>query len=103
MSTMAPAKPAPGSTNAEDSAPRAAPRCRARIPVEVHYAGRVEHAAIADVSATGARIVGLALALEPGTLLEIRYAAVRGVAPKPFRAEFVRATDDGFAIRIVSD
>jgi len=98
---MAAAKPAPGSPRAKVFDPLAAPRCRSRIPVEVHVAGRVEHAAIADLSPTGARIVGPALALEPGTRLEIRYAAVKGVSPRPLRAEFVRATDDGFAIRIV--
>jgi hypothetical protein len=63
--------------------------------------GRIERAAIADVSASGARIVGPRLELVPGTPLEIRYAAVGCDAPRPLRAEFVRATADGFAIAIV--
>lgn len=82
---------------------RAAPRCRSRILVEIRVAGRIESGAIADVSPGGARIVGPRLALEPGTPVEIRYLAAKGAAPKPVRGEFVRATEDGFAIRILRD
>ena len=98
MSTGKPAR-APRRAKRFDS--EAAPRNRSRIPVEVHVAGRIERAAIADLSPSGARIVGPMLALEPGTPLEIRYKAVAGVAPKPVHAEFVRATEDGFAVRIL--
>ena len=98
---MTTAKSDPGTPRANAFNPAALPRCRSRIPVEVHVAGRIERAAIADLSPTGARIVGLALALEPGTPVEIHYPAVKGVSPKPLRAEFVRATVDGFAVRIV--
>jgi hypothetical protein len=79
----------------------AAPRCRSRIPVEVHVAGRVEAATIADLSASGARLVGTPLRVARGTPLEIRYRAFAGSAPKPLRAEYIRATDDGFAVRIL--
>ncbi len=100
---MAIAKPAPDPLPAEVASTRAAPRCRSRILVDVHVAGRIERAAIADVSPSGARIVGPVLRLEPGTPVEIHYAAAKGVAPKPLRGEFVRTTEDGFAIRILSD
>ena len=79
----------------------AAPRCRSRIPVEVHVAGRIERAAIADLSASGARLVGAPLAVPRGTPLEIRYKAFAGSAPRPLRAEYIRATEDGFAVRIL--
>jgi hypothetical protein len=79
----------------------AAPRCRSRIPVEVHVEGRVERATIADLSASGARLVGAPLRVARGTPLEIRYKAFAGSAPRPLRAEFVRATEDGFAVRIL--
>jgi hypothetical protein len=74
----------------------AAPRCRSRILVEVHVAGRVESAAITDLSASGARLVGAPLRVARGTPLEIRYRAFAGAAPRPLRAEYIRATDDGF-------
>ncbi|MBM4337735.1 MAG: PilZ domain-containing protein [Deltaproteobacteria bacterium] len=83
--------------------PRAAPRCRSRILVEILVAGRVERGAIADVSPSGARIVGPVLSLAPGTPVEVRYLAAKGIAPKPLRGEFVRTTEDGFAIRILRD
>ena len=79
----------------------AAPRCRSRIPVEVHVDGRIERAAIADLSASGARLVGAALRVARGTPLEIRYRAFAGSAPRPLHAEYIRATDDGFAVRIL--
>jgi len=75
----------------------AAPRCRSRIPIEIEVAGRRERGAIVDLSSTGARIVGIAVNLPPGTPLRIRYAS--GVAP--VSAEVVRATGDGFAVRIL--
>jgi len=94
------ARPAPrAKTKAFD--PDAAPRCRSRIPVEVHVEGRVQRAAIADLSASGARLVGAALDVARGTPLEIRYRAFAGAAPRPLRAEYVRATEDGFAVRIL--
>lgn len=74
----------------------AAPRCRSRIPIEVEYGGRREHGAIVDFSASGARIVGVRLALEPGTLIAIRYSP----NTSPVTAEFVRVTEDGFAAKI---
>jgi PilZ domain-containing protein len=78
----------------------AAPRCRSRIPVEIDIAGRREHGAIADMSASGARIVGVkGDGILPGTPLEIRYASVS--APVLLSAEFVRSTDDGFAVKIL--
>ncbi|HXX47345.1 MAG TPA: PilZ domain-containing protein [Myxococcota bacterium] len=76
----------------------AAPRCRSRIPVEIDIAGRRERGAIADMSASGARIVGVHTDLPPGTPLEIRYASVS--APVLLSAEIVRVTEDGFAVRI---
>jgi len=76
----------------------AAPRCRSRIPVEIDIAGRRERGAIADMSASGARIVGVHTDLPPGTPLEIRYASVS--APVLLSAEIVRLTEDGFAVRI---
>jgi hypothetical protein len=76
----------------------AAPRCRSRIPVEIEIAGRRERGAIADMSASGARIVGVRTDLPPGTPLEIRYASVS--APVLLSAEIVRLTEDGFAVRI---
>jgi hypothetical protein len=76
----------------------AAPRCRSRIPVEIDIAGRRERGAIADMSASGARIVGVRTDLPPGTPLEIRYASVS--APVLLSAEIVRLTEDGFAVRI---
>jgi hypothetical protein len=79
----------------------AAPRCRSRIPVEVHVGGRIERATIADLSASGARLVGAPLEVARGTPLEIRYRAFAGSAPKPLRAEYIRATEDGFAVRIL--
>jgi hypothetical protein len=75
----------------------AAPRCRSRIPVEIDIAGRCERGAIADMSSSGARIVGIRLDVAPGTPLRIRYAS--GTAP--MTAEVVRATDDGFAVKII--
>jgi PilZ domain-containing protein len=77
----------------------AAPRCRSRIPVEIDIAGRREHGAIADMSASGARIVGVQVDLPPGTPLEIRYASVS--APVLLSAEIVRLTEDGFAVKIL--
>ena len=77
----------------------AAPRCRSRIPVEIDVQGRREHGAIADMSASGARIVGVQLDLPPGTPLQIRYAS--GTAPILLAAEIVRATEDGFAVKIL--
>jgi hypothetical protein len=77
----------------------AAPRCRSRIPVEIDVHGRREHGAIADMSASGARIVGVQLDLPPGTPLQIRYAS--GTSPVLLAAEIVRATDDGFAVKIL--
>jgi hypothetical protein len=100
---MAAPKPDPKSPRAGVFDSKALPRCRSRILVQVHVAGRVESAAIVDLSPTGARIVGPALALEPGTPVEIHYPAVKGVSPMRLRGEFVRATADGFAIRIVRD
>jgi hypothetical protein len=94
-------KPARRPSRAKRFDTEAAPRNRSRILVEVHVAGRVERAAIADLSPSGARIVGPALELAPGTPVEIRYQAVAGIAPKPVHAEYVRATEDGFAVRIV--
>jgi len=76
----------------------AAPRCRSRIPVEIDIAGRRERGAIADMSASGARIVGVRTDLPPGTPLEFRYASVS--APVLLSAEIVRLTEDGFAVRI---
>jgi hypothetical protein len=77
----------------------AAPRCRSRIPVEIDVHGRRERGAIADMSASGARIVGVQLDLPPGTPLQIRYAS--GTAPMLLAAEVVRRTDDGFAVKIL--
>jgi len=77
----------------------AAPRCRSRIPVEIDVHGRRERGAIADMSASGARIVGVTLDLPPGTPLQIRYAS--GSAPVLLAAEIVRRTDDGFAVKIL--
>jgi hypothetical protein len=75
----------------------AAPRCRSRIPVEVEFAGRVERAAIVDMSSSGARLEGPRLELEPGTPLQIRYPST-SVA---MDAEFVRVTENGFAAKIL--
>jgi len=100
---MAAPKPDPDVPTPKAFDDTALPRCRSRIPVEVHVAGKTHSAAIADLSPTGARIVGPALSLEPGTPVEIHYPAVRGVSPVPLRGEFVRATADGFALRIVRD
>ena len=77
----------------------AAPRCRSRIPVEIDVQGRRERGAIADMSASGARIVGMKLDLPPGTPLQIRYGS--GTAPMLLAAEIVRQTDDGFAVKIL--
>lgn len=77
----------------------AAPRCRSRIPVEVDIAGRRERGAIADMSASGARIVGIHVDLAPGTPLQIRYGS--STAPVLLTAKLVRSTDDGFAVRIL--
>jgi hypothetical protein len=77
----------------------AAPRCRSRIPVEIDVHGRRERGAIADMSASGARIVGVQLDLPVGTPLSIRYAS--GTAPILLAAEVVRRTDDGFAVKIL--
>src|SRR5262249_24113069 len=77
----------------------AAPRCRSRIPVEIDVHGRRERGAIADMSASGARIVGVRLNLPPGTPLQIRYAS--GAAPVLLAAEIVRQTADGFAVKIL--
>ncbi|HTO69310.1 MAG TPA: PilZ domain-containing protein [Myxococcota bacterium] len=77
----------------------AAPRCRSRIPVEIDIAGRRERGAIADMSASGARIVGVKVDLPPGTPLDIRYASV--TSPVLLQAEIVRLTDDGFAVKIL--
>jgi hypothetical protein len=77
----------------------AAPRCRSRIPVEIEIAGRLERGAIADMSASGARIVGVPLDLPPGTPLQIRYAS--GSSPMLLAAELVRCTADGFAVKIL--
>jgi len=77
----------------------AAPRCRSRIPVEIEIAGRLERGAIADMSASGARIVGVPVDLPPGTPLQIRYAS--GTSPVLLIAELVRRTDDGFAVKIL--
>ena len=76
----------------------AAPRCRSRIPVEVEVGGRRQRGAIADMSASGARIVGIQLNLPPGTPVAIRYGSA--TAPILLAAEMVRATADGFAVRI---
>jgi len=76
----------------------AAPRCRSRIPVEVEANGRREHGAIADMSASGARIVGIKLDLPPGTPVAIRYGSA--TAPILLAAEMVRTTADGFAVKI---
>jgi PilZ domain-containing protein len=77
----------------------AAPRCRSRIPVEVEIAGRRESGAIADMSASGARIVGVRVDLPAGTPLQIRYAS--GTSPVLLSAELVRVTEDGFAVKIL--
>lgn len=77
----------------------AAPRCRSRIPVEIEAAGRREQGAIADMSASGARIVGVRLDLPPGTPVAIRYGS--GTAPILLSAELVRPTPDGFAVKIL--
>ncbi|HTO56075.1 MAG TPA: PilZ domain-containing protein [Myxococcota bacterium] len=77
----------------------AAPRCRSRIPVEIEIAGRRESGAIADMSASGARIVGVKLDMPAGTPLQIRYAS--GTSPVLLSAELVRLTDDGFAVKIL--
>lgn len=76
----------------------AAPRCRSRIPVEIEAGGRRERGAIADMSASGARIVGVQLDLPPGTPIAIRYGSA--TAPILLTAEMVRATADGFAVKI---
>ena len=76
----------------------AAPRCRSRIPVEIEAGGRRERGAIADMSASGARIVGVRLDLPPGTPIAIRYGSA--TAPILLAAEMVRATADGFAVKI---
>ena len=76
----------------------AAPRCRSRIPVEIEAGGRRERGAIADMSASGARIVGVRLDLPPGTPVSIRYGSA--TAPILLAAEMVRATADGFAVKI---
>jgi hypothetical protein len=76
----------------------AAPRCRSRIPVEIEVGGRRERGAIADMSASGARIVGVQLDLPPGTPVAIRYGSA--TAPILLAATMVRATADGFAVRI---
>ena len=78
--------------------PSAAPRCRSRIPVEVEAGGRRERGAIADMSASGARIVGVQLDLPPGTPVAIRYGSA--TAPILLAAEMVRSTPDGFAVKI---
>jgi hypothetical protein len=79
----------------------AAPRCRSRIPVEVECQGRIEHAAIADMSASGARLVGPRLDFPVGTPLAIRYPTSGGVTAPVILAEFVRTTEDGFAVQIL--
>jgi hypothetical protein len=76
----------------------AAPRCRSRIPVEIEAGGRRERGAIADMSASGARIVGVRLDLPPGTPVSIRYGSA--TAPILLATELVRATADGFAVKI---
>jgi len=76
----------------------AAPRCRSRIPVEIEVGGRRERGAIADMSASGARIVGVQLDLAPGTPVAIRYGSA--TAPILLAAEMVRSTPDGFAVKI---
>jgi PilZ domain len=89
-------KPAPAIQFVDDGA---APRCRSRIPVEIEVGGRLERGAIADMSASGARIVGVPLDLPPGTPLRIRYAS--GSSPILLAAELVRQTADGFAVKIL--
>ena len=76
----------------------AAPRCRSRIPVEIEAGGRRERGAIADMSASGARIVGVQLDLPPGTPVAIRYGSA--TAPILLATELVRSTADGFAVKI---
>lgn len=75
----------------------AAPRCRSRIPVEVDIGGRRERGAIVDMSSSGARIVGIQMDLAPGTPLQIRYSS----GTVAVAAEFVRGTDDGFAVKLL--
>jgi hypothetical protein len=89
-------RPAPAILFVDDGA---APRCRSRIPVEIEVGGRLERGAIADMSASGARIVGVPLDLPPGTPLRIRYAS--GSSPMLLAAELVRRTADGFAVKIL--
>jgi hypothetical protein len=78
----------------------AAPRCRSRIPVEIEAGGRRERGAIADMSASGARIVGVRLDLPPGTPISIRYGSA--TAPILLSTEMVRATADGFAVKMLN-
>jgi PilZ domain-containing protein len=78
----------------------AAPRCRSRIPVEIEAGGRRERGAIADMSASGARIVGVQLDLPPGTPISIRYGSA--TAPILLSTEMVRATADGFAVKMLN-
>jgi hypothetical protein len=78
----------------------AAPRCRSRIPVEIEAGGRRERGAIADMSASGARIVGVQLDLPPGTPVSIRYGSA--TAPILLNTEMVRATADGFAVKMLN-
>jgi len=94
----APAKPKPGKAKAKVIDMTAAPRCRSRIPVEIEVGGRRERGAIADMSASGARIVGIQLKLPRGTPLAIRYGSA--TAPILLAATMVRATADGFAVKI---
>ena len=56
----------------------AAPRCRSRIPVEIDIDGRIERGAIADMSASGVRIVGPQVTLPAGKLVQIRFGAGDG-------------------------
>jgi hypothetical protein len=78
----------------------AAPRCRSRIPVEIEAGGRRERGAIADMSASGARIVGVQLDLPPGTPISLRYGSA--TAPILLSTEMVRPTADGFAVKMLN-
>jgi hypothetical protein len=53
---------------------------------------------IADLSTTGARIVGLAQRPEPGTEVRLRFSLLDGAKPVLVKATVVRHTKTGYAV-----
>jgi hypothetical protein len=80
------------STRAEEH--RAAPRCRARIPIEYCAGDHVYRGAITELSSTGASIAGASPAAPLGARIELRLPAHRRRV-----CSFVRPIPGGFVVR----